>query len=334
MVTQSAFWQNKRVLVTGATGLVGSWLVKYLCDLGAQTVALVHHPDPQTELYRSGTHQNVNIVQGNLEDYALLLQAINKFEIDTVFHLAAQPLVNPAYREPLQTFETNIRGTYHILEACRQHPSLVQRVIIASSDKAYGTSDQLPYVEDMLLQGQFPYEVSKSCADLLAQAYFYSYNLPVGVTRCGNIYGGGDLNWSRLIPETIRACLQHRPVVIRSDGTFLRDYIYIKDVCNAYLTIAEQLDQDTVRGQAFNFSPERANTVLEVVDMIRTLTGAMDIEPQIVNTAQGEIHSQYLDCSKAQNILSWQPQHSLEMGLRETIEWYRAFLEKTLISAE
>lgn len=322
---QGNFWSERRVFVTGATGIVGSWLVKNLLAAGAYVVVLIRDADPQAELFRSGDHHKTSIVNGRLEDYLTLERAINEHEIDTVFHLAAQPIVGVAHRAPLQTFEANIRGTYHVLEACRTHSQLVSRVVVASSDKAYGTQPHLPYTEDMPLQGRYPYEVSKSCTDLLSQAYFHTYNLPVAIARCGNIYGGGDINWSRIIPGTIRSLLHGERPIIRSDGTFIRDYIYVKDVARAYMTLAEQMETAPVPGEAFNFSPERALTVLELVDIIRQIMDCEHIKPDIQNTAVGEIHSQYLDATKAKKRLGWQPQFSLTQGLTETAAWYRMF---------
>ena len=326
METLVNFWSDKRVLVTGATGLVGSSLVKELLAKGAYVVALVRDPDPQSEFYRSMDYQSTSIVSGQLEDYWTLERAINEHQIDTVFHLAAQAIVSVAYRSPLQTFESNIRGTYNLLESCRQHRTLVKRIVIASSDKAYGEHPILPYTEDMPLQGVQPYEVSKSCADLIAQSYFHTYGLPVAVARCGNIYGGGDLNWSRIVPDAIRSCLLDIPLVIRSDGKFVRDYIYVKDVSRAYLRLAERLEDERVKGAAFNFSPGKAVTVLELVEVIQRLTGCSHLKPIIQNSARGEIHDQYLDSTRAREILDWCPEYTLEAGLAETIAWYRTYL--------
>lgn len=322
MVDSSAFWQERRVFVTGAAGLVGAWLVSALLSYGARVVALIHHPDPQSYFFRSGIFQNVSIVQGNLEDFATLERAINKYEVDTVFHLAAQAIVGVAHRSPLQTFEANIRGTYNMLEACRQHADLVTRVVVASSDKAYGEQEVLPYTEDMPLQGKYPYEVSKTCADLICQSYFQAYRLPVAIARCGNIYGGGDLNWSRIIPDTIRSSFRGVPLEIRSDGTFVRDYIYVKDVTSAYLRLAECLSDPSVMGEAFNFSPWQPLSVLELVNHIQRLIGNKPIELNIMNVASGEIHSQYLDSKKAERLLNWRPRYTLDEGLKETIQWY------------
>ena len=321
------FWQGRRVFVTGATGMVGAWLVKALLAQDAYVVALVRDADPQSELYRSGDIQRVSVVSGALEDFWTLERAVNEHETDTVFHLAAQPLVGMAQRFPLATFEANIRGTYHLLEACRLHRGLVQGVVIASSDKAYGDEPNLPYTEEMPLQGRHPYEVSKSCADLIAQAYHHTYGLPVAIARCGNVYGGGDLNWSRLVPGAIRACLRRQPLVIRSDGTYVRDYIYVKDAVWAYMRLAECLQDERVRGEAFNFSMESPMTVLEMVATIQKLMGCEDIPPIIQNQAVGEIRSQYLSAAKARRRLGWRPRYTLEEGLQETIRWYREFLE-------
>ncbi len=322
----SGDWSGRRVLVTGATGLVGSWLIKDVLARNARVVALVRDPDPQTELYRSGDWRRTSIVQGSLQDYWTLERAINEHGIDTVFHLGAQPIVSVAHRSPLQTFEANIRGTYNLLEACRVHQgTLVKRVVVASSDKAYGTQSHLPYTEDMPLQGRHPYEVSKSCTDLLAMSYHHTYGLPVAIARCGNIFGGGDLNWSRIVPDTVRSCLRGVRPIIRSDGSFLRDYIYVKDVSRAYLRLAEGLDDDRIKGEAFNFSPEHAVSVLDMVTRIQRLMGQEQLVPQILNAAEGEINSQYLDATKARRELGWAPHYGLDEGLAETIAWYRDY---------
>jgi CDP-glucose 4,6-dehydratase len=320
------FWSKRRVLVTGATGIIGSWLVKDLLAQDAYVMVLVRDTDPQSELYRSGDIQRVSVVNGRLEDFWMLERAINEHEVDTVFHLGAQTIVGTAHRFPLPTFEANIRGTYNLLEACRLHRDMVQRVVMASSDKAYGEQPNLPYTEDMPLNGRHPYEVSKSCADLIAQCYHHTYGLPVAIARCGNVYGGGDLNWSRIVPGTIRSFLRGERPVIRSDGTYVRDYIYVKDAARAYMRLAECLDDNRVRGEAFNFSAESPMSVLELVTVIQRLMGCEHIEPDILNCAEGEIRTQYLSAAKARTILGWQPGYSLETGLQETIDWYCRFL--------
>ena len=327
MIDRDGVWAGRRVLVTGATGMVGSWLIKDLLAREAHVVALVRDPDPQTELWRSGDWRRTAIIQGKLEDYWTLERAVSEQAVDTVFHLAAQPIVGVAHRSPLPTFEANIRGTYHVLEACRvHHPNVVKRVVIASSDKAYGPQERLPYTEETPLQGRHPYEVSKSCTDLLAMSYFHTYGLPVTVARCGNIFGGGDLNWSRIVPDTIRSLLRGKRPVIRSDGTFVRDYIYVKDVSQAYLRLAEGIDERPIGGEAFNFSPEQAVSVLDMVARIQRLLGREDLEPEILDAAQGEIRSQYLDATKARQVLGWAPRYGLDDGLTETIAWYRQHL--------
>jgi CDP-glucose 4,6-dehydratase len=321
------YWAEKRVLVTGATGMVGSWLAKRLLSRGAVVVTLVRDADPQSELYRSGDVRRTTVVNGTLEDFWAIERAINEHDVDTVFHLGAQTLVNTAHRFPLPTFEANIRGTYHVLEACRLHVGLVRRLVVASSDKAYGDQPTLPYTEESPLQGAHPYDVSKSCADLLARSYFLSFGLPAAVARCGNVYGGGDLNWSRIVPGTIRSLLQGERPVVRSDGTFVRDYIYVEDVVEGYLAIAEAIETRGVAGHAFNLSAESTVTVGEIVVVLQKLTGRTDLAPVVLNRAQGEIRRQALSCEKARRILGWRHRYSLEDGLRPTLQWYARLLE-------
>ena len=327
-MTETADWTGTRVLVTGATGIVGSWLCKELLDRGASLVALVRDPDPQSELMRSGDIARTTVVSGVLEDYWTLERAINEHEIEVVFHLGAQTIVGSALRSPLPTFESNVRGTYNLLEACRSRVGQLKGVVIASSDKAYGHHDTLPYVESMRLEGRYPYEVSKTCADLIAQAYQETYGLPVGIARCGNIYGGGDLNWSRIVPGTIRTLLEGGRPIVRSDGSPVRDYVYIKDVVNGYVALAEALDRTDVQGEAFNFGNETPVTVLELVAEIQRLLDCVDLEPRILATGDSEIHSQYLSAQKAREVLDWHPVWDRQSGLTETIAWYRDFLGK------
>jgi CDP-glucose 4,6-dehydratase len=324
-VTAPGFWRERRVFVTGATGIVGSWLVRELLGAGAHVAVLVRDADPQSELLRSGDLQRCTVFNGSVEDLWTLERAISLHEAEYVFHLAAQTIVGVAHRNPFTTFETNVRGTYNLLEACRIHGSLVQSVVVASSDKAYGEVDALPYVETMPLNGKHPYEVSKSCTDLISTSYCHSYGVPVTIARCGNIYGGGDLNWSRIVPGTIRALLRGERPTLRSDGTFRRDYIYVKDVARAYMLLGERGREPGVLGQAFNFSDESPLTVLEIVDAIRRLMGS-DIEPDVRNVAQGEIRDQYLSAAKARECLDWRATYNLNTGLAETIAWYRALL--------
>jgi len=320
--------EGGRVLITGATGLVGSWLVRELLKRESMVVALVRDIDYQTEFYRSKDYLQAAIVNGSLENYTTIDRAINEHNIDTVFHLGAQTIVGAAHREPLQTFESNIRGTYHILEACRRHRDLVERIVIASSDKAYGIADKLPYTEDMPLKGCHPYDVSKSCADLLAQTYSHTYDMPVVIARCGNIYGGGDLNWSRIVPGTIHSLLNNQRPIIRSNGKYLRDYIYIKDIVDAYINLAELITKKNISGEVFNFSTESRITVIEIVNEIRTIMDKEELEPKILNLNLKEIPEQSLSAQKAHKILAWYPKYDLKRGLSETVDWYKNYFGK------
>ena len=318
--------QQRRVFVTGATGIVGSALVRRLLEEAAYVVVLVRDWDPQSELIRSGDIGRTSVVNGRLEDYDTLARAINEHEIDTIFHLGAQPIVTTAFRNPLPTFEANIRGSYNLLEACRVHRSLVSSIVVASSDKAYGDALTLPYTENMPVNGRHPYDVSKSCTDLLSMTYAHSYGLPVAVARCGNIYGAGDLNWSRIVPGTIRSLLRGERPVIRSNGLFTRDYIYVEDVVDAYLALAAHVSEPRVQGEAFNFSSETRVTVLEIVKTIQRLMQRADLEPIVLDQVQAEIRDQYLDSTKAGERLCWRARFGLEKGLTATISWYERFL--------
>jgi CDP-glucose 4,6-dehydratase len=317
-----SFWTNRNVLVTGATGLLGSWLTESLTEQGANVTCLVRDWVPASRLVRRGAIDRVNLVRGELQDYELLVRALNEYEIDSVFHLGAQTIVGTASRSALSTFESNIRGTWVLLEAARACSKLIERVVVASSDKAYGAHENLPYREDTPLEGRFPYDVSKSCADLIALSYFHTYRLPVAVTRCGNLYGGGDLNFNRLVPGTIRSALSNKAPLIRSDGKFVRDFFYVRDAAAAYLRLAEGLPGPGVTGEAFNFGNETPVSVLEAVHLILRVMGKEALEPAILNEATHEIPRQYLDCSKARRVFGWQPAYSLEAGLRETVSWY------------
>jgi len=324
----TSFWLDRPTFITGATGFVGGWLLKHLIKAGADVVCLVRDWVPQCELVRSGTLESVRVVRGDVQDQAVLERALGECEIDTVIHLAAQTVVNVANRNPLSTFKTNIQGTWSLLESCRRS-STVKQVIIASSDKAYGDQESLPYSEGMPLQGRHPYDVSKSCADLLATAYAATYALPVAVTRCGNFFGGGDLNWNRLVPGTIRSVLRGKRPVIRSDGNYVRDYLYVEDGCAAYMLLAEHLsDNPSLRGQAFNFSNEVRISVREVVERILSLMGSA-LEPEVRNEALNEIRQQFLAATKARDVLGWRPLFSLDEGLRRTIQWYSDYFAET-----
>jgi CDP-glucose 4,6-dehydratase len=321
---RAAFWRGRGVFVTGGTGMIGSWLVRRLLELDARVAVLVKDADPQSELLRSGDVHRVTVLNGALEDFWTLERAVAIHEADTVFHLGAQTLVGVAHRFPMSTFEANIRGTYNLLEACRIHREVVERVVVASSDKAYGEVNELPYVESMPVNGRHPYEVSKSCTDLLAAAYAHTYQLPLTIARCGNVFGGGDLNWSRVVPGTIRSFLRNVRPVLRSDGTYRRDYIYVKDVVDAYLVLAEHLEDPGIAGEAYNFSDESPRTVLDIVGSIARLMDS-PLEPDIRNTAVGEIHDQHLSSAKARSRLGWAARYDLDEALGETIQWYRGF---------
>jgi len=324
MTDSKHFWQDRPTFVTGATGLVGGWLVRRLINLGADVVCLVRDWVPQSELVCSQLIEQVKVVRGDIRDQALLERVLGEYEIDTVIHLAAQTIVGIANRNPVSTFETNIQGTWTLLEACRRSPT-VKQIVVASSDKAYGEHDKLPYDEDMPLKGRHPYDVSKSCADLIAQAYATTYGLPVVITRCGNFYGGGDLNWNRIVPGTIRSVLRGQRPVIRSDGNYVRDYFYVEDAAAAYTLLAERLAENPeLRGEAFNFSNEKPMTVLQLVHCILKQMGA-DLEPIVRNEATNEIRCQYLSAAKARRMLGWQPLFTLEEGLQRTIDWYKDF---------
>lgn len=313
-------------MVTGGTGLVGGWLVRRLLSLGADVVCLVRDWVPQSEFVRAGLDKRVKIVNGDLTRQDLLERVLGEYEIRTVFHLAAQTIVGIANRNPISTFESNIAGTWSIFEACRRSP-LVQQVVFASSDKAYGEHDGRAYDEDFPLQGRHPYDVSKSCADLIAQSYAITYGLPVIITRCGNFYGGGDLNWNRIVPGTIRSILHGEAPVIRSNGQFVRDYFYVEDGAAAYTLLAEKLAENPeLRGEAFNFSNEAPITVLELVEKIRARMGST-LQPEVRNEACHEIIFQSLNASKAHRKLGWEPHYSLDTALDQTIEWYRQFFK-------
>lgn len=322
------FWRDRPTFVTGATGLVGAWLTRRLIEAGAQVVCLIRDWVPQSELVRSGVIEQVTVVRGDVQDQALLERTFGEYEIATVIHLAAQTIVTIANRNPISTFESNVRGTWALLEACRRSPT-VKQVVLASSDKAYGEHETLPYTEDAPLKGSHPYDVSKSCADLIAQSYATTYGLPVAITRCGNFYGGGDLNWNRIVPGTIRSVLRGQRPVVRSDGQFIRDYFYVEDGAAVYMLLAEQLAaNDSLRGEAFNFSNEIQVTVLELVKRVLTLLDS-DLEPDVLNEASNEIHHQYLSAAKARRLLDWQPLFTLDNGLKQTIDWYKDFLRES-----
>lgn len=321
----SGFWDGRPTFVTGGTGLVGGWLVRRLVEAGADVTCLIRDWVPHSILLTSDLRNRVKFVHGDVRDQALLERTLGEYEIDTVIHLAAQTIVGIANRNPVSTLETNIAGTWALLEACRRSP-LVKQVVLASSDKAYGDQEKLPYDESTPLQGRHPYDVSKSCSDLIGQMYAASFGVPVVITRCGNFFGGGDLNWNRLVPGTIRSVFRGERPIIRSDGQYVRDYFYVEDGAEAYMVLAERLAADrTLVGAAFNFSNEIQVTVLELVRTILRLMES-DLEPDVRNEASGEIRYQYLSAEKARRVLGWAPRFSLEDGLTRTIAWYREML--------
>ncbi len=328
-LVNGAFWTTRPVLVTGATGLLGTAIVRLLLEAGAVVVALVRDWVPQSELVRSGQLERIRVVRGDICDQTLLERVLGEYEINTVLHLAAQTIVSIANRNPVATLEANVAGTWRLLEAARRSPT-VKQIVLASSDKAYGAQAQLPYSESTPLEGRHPYDVSKSCADLIAQMYAVSFGSPVCVTRCGNFYGPGDLNWNRIVPGTLRSAIRGERPVIRSDGQFVRDYIYVDDGAAAYLQTAEKLAADrSLAGEAFNFSNESPVTVTALVDQILAAASRLDLAPEIRNEASNEIRDQYLDASKARSRLGWTAKFTLAEGLRRTHEWYAKFLQES-----
>lgn len=321
-----SFWKNQNVLVTGADGFIGSWVAKTLVEKGANVVVIERDIKKKSCIDLQGLRGKVTAVQGDIIDYAIIERILNENDISTVFHLAAQAIVGTAGRSPLSTFESNIKGTWTILEACRKSP-LIKRLVVASSDKAYGTHKELPYREDQPLLGIYPYDASKVCTDVLSRCYFQTYGLPVAVTRNANTYGGADMNFSRIIPDAIKHILKGKEFEIRSDGKFKRDYMYIKDAVDGYLLLAENMDRDGIRGEAFNFGSGETISVLDLFNKISELCGKKAV-PKVLGTATGEIKEQYLAIEKAKRLLGWEPKYSLEAGLKETILWYQKFFEE------
>lgn len=322
-----SFWTDRRTFVTGATGLLGSHLVSELIASGADVVCLVRDAVSRSHFSRMRLHEKVTVVRGSLTNYPLLERTLAEYEVDTVFHLGAQTIVGIANRQPMSTWESNVRGSYNLLEACRRNSQRVTRVVVASSDKAYGDQPTLPYHEDSPLEGRFPYDCSKSCTDLIATSYHRSFGVPVCITRCGNLFGAGDLNWNRLVPGTIRSALRGERPVIRSDGSFVRDYFYVADAVHSYMSLASQMDAPGVVGEAFNFSDDKPLNVLEMTRLVLAACGRPDLEPDVRAEATNEIAKQYLSSDKARRLLSnWQPRFGLEQGLDLTVGWYRDLL--------
>lgn len=323
----SNFWQGKKVAVTGATGIVGSWLVKDLLAKGANISALIYERNNTSELIRSGDIQEIVCIDGdlrNIEDIQRMLDANNA---EYIFHLGAQTIVGEALQDPLDTFESNIMGTWNLMEAVRIRPDL-KGVLVASSDKAYGTTERLPYNENTPLRGEGPYDVSKSCTDLIASSYFKTFRVPIVIARCGNIYGGGDVNWSRIVPGTIRSLLNNEQPVIRSNGKFLRDYIYVQDAVSAYLHMAEAIAKSSAAGEAFNFSRQEPISVLDIYSSICHATVGHFVEPLILDLAKHEIIDQHLDSAKARSQIGWESKYTLSDGLALTVDWYRTYFKE------
>ena len=329
-MTNTHFWRDRRVLITGCTGMLGSWMSLRLLQLGADVVGIVRDNIPHSELVRGGTIKRLNIVRGSITDSDLVLRVFSDYEIQTCIHLAAQTAVGIANRAPVPTFETNIRGSWLVLDAARQWPGLEQ-MLVASSDKAYGAHKDLPYSESVALQGDHPYDVSKLCTDMIARTYANTYGLPVAITRCANMYGGGDLNWNRIVPGTMRSVINRESPVIRSDGKPKRDYVYVQDIVRACIMLIENLaeDRDAHSGMAYNFGTDDPVTALEMVESILDISGVDNVKPIIQNAASNEIQDQYLSSKLAEERLGWKAEYSLHDGLLETFEWYRTFLLQT-----
>ncbi len=325
-MARGRFWNGRDVMITGASGLVGSWLVEELLQQGAKIVCLVRDHVPDSRFFSEGFSSRVTVARGDVEEAHAVSRVVNEYEPKTVFHLGAQAIVQTANRAPIDTFKANIEGTWNVLEACRMHDQSIEQIIVASSDKAYGDQKALPYTEETPLHGMHPYDVSKSCADLISQSYAKTYGLPVAISRCGNFFGGGDLNFNRIVPGTIRSLYKNAAPEIRTDGKFVRDYIYVKDAVSAYATLAEKYS-GKLKGEAFNFSNEVQMTTLDMVDMIEKLM-KKKIPAKVLNNASGEIRNQHLSAKKAREILGWKSEYGIENGLKETIAWYQSYFRK------
>ena len=333
MSVDATFWRDRRVLVTGATGLLGGWLVRELVSRDADVVALVRDRVSPSPLDDPAVRHRVTEVSGEAQDLELMVRVVNEYAIETVFHLAAQTIVGTALRDPISTYVSNVQGTWCVLDACRR-AGTVGRIVIASTDKVYGNQPTLPYLEDAPLLGRHPYDVSKACADLIAQSYAATYALPVVVTRFGNLFGGGDLNWDRVIPGTIRAALRGVTPIIRSDGTPVRDYVFVRNAVDAYLRLAQQAHRPELRGRVYNFSENRPMSVVDICRKTLEAAGRPDLEIVIEGNARHEIQDQWLDSTRARQELEWTPRHSLEAGLTETVKWYDAYFRTGVGTAE
>ncbi|MCG2711492.1 MAG: GDP-mannose 4,6-dehydratase [Candidatus Omnitrophica bacterium] len=319
-------WKNRNVFVTGADGFIGAWLVKRLVEEKANVIVLIRDVKQPATYKLLNLEKKVTQAQGDIIDYNLMARLLNEYSIDSCFHLAAQALVQIANRSPISTFESNIKGTWNILEACR-NTKTIKRIITASTDKAYGEQKDLPYTEDSPLLGLYPYDASKACADILARSYAVSYDLPIAVTRNANTYGGGDLNSSRIIPDAICSILQGKEFLIRSDGTPEREYMYVEDAVDGYLTLAEAVDKKNVRAQAFNFSTGEVLNAVDLFKKIAKLCAKPKAKMKVLGVAKNEIDKQYLSSKKAAEVLKWKPRYDLESGLKRTIKWYKKYLK-------
>ncbi len=322
------FWQGKKVFVTGGTGFIGTYLIKELLDEGAEVFCLTQELPKRSNFERFELSKKVTLIFGTVLDSNLINLSLKKYEIDSVFHLAAQPLVQIALKNPFETIQTNFMGTLNILEGCRIYG--VKRIVIASTDKAYGENKNLPYEENFPLQGQYPYDVSKSCADLIAQGYGKTYDLPIAITRFSNVYGGGDLNFDRIIPQTIKHLLFNEPILIRSNGKFIREFFYVKDAAKAYLRLAEKIEELDLKGDPFNFGTDSPIVLLDLVEKIKKISGKENAEIKILDIVKAEIKDQFLSSKKAREKLSWKPDYDLDNGIKETYEWYKEYFGKTM----
>jgi CDP-glucose 4,6-dehydratase len=322
----NSFWMDKKVFVTGGTGFIGTHLVDELVQKEADVYCLVSEMRKNSNFAKLGLEKKTNLIFGDMMDFDLLNLNFEKYGIDSVFHLAAQPLVQLAFKKPAETIDTNITGTVNVLEAARVNN--LDRVLVASSDKAYGSHQKLPYDETFALRGEFPYDVSKTCTDLIAQSYGKTYDMNIGISRSSNVYGGGDLNFDRIIPETIFHILHEEPIIIRSDGKYTREFFYVKDAAKAYLTLGEKVSKLSMKGEAFNFGTDKPIVILDLVKKIKEISGRKDAEIKILNEAKAEIKNQYLSSQRARKILNWKPEYDLERSLKETYEWYKEHFGK------
>src|SRR3989344_3942409 len=321
------FWKDKNVFITGGAGFIGTWIIKELVDKGAVVYCLVKEMPKESNFTGLGLDKKVSLIYGDILDINSLKLFFEKYNIDSVFHLAAQPLVQLALKSPLETIETNVMGTLNVLEACRLNPR-IKRILIASTDKAYGSSEKLPYDETFPLRGEYPYDVSKSCVALISHAYGKTYNMPVAITRCSNVYGGGDLNFDRIVPETIKHILFNENISIRSSGKFKREFFYVKDAAHAYVVLAEKIEELGLKGEAFNFGTDKPVVILDLVKNIIDISERKDVKIDILDIAKAEIKDQYLSSEKARKILKWEPKYNLEEGLKETFNWYKEYFKK------